>query len=182
MQTRLSVLPARLHPKPLPLLLLNSLVAALSLPCPCLVAALSLPWPQPAPLAVVTNNPLICAAEGKIKAAVERASLAGVVAALAAVPGRGPSVARVAAQAAEFICKCVRGCGCCWGVHVDGLVCGGGGGDRGRREEEMELSNDVRRTLEWFQCLNVSFGVLFVQVLPARSRARTGRHTQCSFD
>lgn len=44
-------------------------------------------------------------AEGKIKAAAERASLAGVIAALAAAPGRGPSVARVAGQAVEFICK-----------------------------------------------------------------------------
>ncbi|KAL4444093.1 hypothetical protein ABPG75_011830 [Micractinium tetrahymenae] len=44
-------------------------------------------------------------AEGKIKAVAERASLAAVIASLAAAPGRGPSVARVAAQAAEFVCK-----------------------------------------------------------------------------
>ncbi|PRW50843.1 Translational activator GCN1 isoform A [Chlorella sorokiniana] len=44
-------------------------------------------------------------AEGKVKAVAERASLAGVIAALAAAPGRGPSVARVAGQAADFICK-----------------------------------------------------------------------------
>ncbi|EFN56582.1 hypothetical protein CHLNCDRAFT_144295 [Chlorella variabilis] len=41
---------------------------------------------------------------GKIKAASERASLAAVIASLAEAPGRGPSVARVAAQAVEFIC------------------------------------------------------------------------------
>lgn len=44
-------------------------------------------------------------AEGKIKAVAERASLASVIAALAAAPGRGPSVARVAGQAVEFISK-----------------------------------------------------------------------------
>lgn len=43
-------------------------------------------------------------AAGKIKAASERASLAAVIASLAEAPGRGPSVARVAAQAVEFIC------------------------------------------------------------------------------
>lgn len=44
-------------------------------------------------------------AEGKLKAVAERASVAGVIAALAACPGRGPSVARVAGQAVEFVCK-----------------------------------------------------------------------------
>lgn len=48
---------------------------------------------------------LLLPAEGKVKAVAERASLAAVIASLAAVPGRGPSVARVAAQAVEFICK-----------------------------------------------------------------------------
>ena len=40
-----------------------------------------------------------------LEAVVERASLAGVIASLAAVPGRGPSVARVGAQAVDFLCK-----------------------------------------------------------------------------
>ena len=69
-----------------------------------------------------------------MKAATERASLAGVIAALAAAPGRGPSVARVAGQAVEFICKyykvgwfCTLGCifalrsllrGCKFSVHL----------------------------------------------------------------
>lgn len=44
-------------------------------------------------------------AEGKLKAVAERASVAGVIAALAACPGRGPSVAPVAGQAVEFVCK-----------------------------------------------------------------------------
>ncbi|KAL4419436.1 hypothetical protein ABPG77_006363, partial [Micractinium sp. CCAP 211/92] len=44
-------------------------------------------------------------AEGKIKSVAERASLAAVIASLASAPGRGPSVARVAAQAVDFICK-----------------------------------------------------------------------------
>ena len=44
-------------------------------------------------------------AEGKLKAVAERASVAAVIAALAACPGRGPCVARVAGQAVEFICK-----------------------------------------------------------------------------
>ena len=53
----------------------------------------------------------------------ERASVAGVIAALAACPGRGPSVARVAGQAVEFICKyykarnlCYYICGALWPV------------------------------------------------------------------
>lgn len=44
-------------------------------------------------------------AAGKIKAVTERASLAAIVASLAGLLGRGPSVARVAAQAADFICR-----------------------------------------------------------------------------
>ncbi|KAI3427088.1 hypothetical protein D9Q98_007027 [Chlorella vulgaris] len=44
-------------------------------------------------------------AAGKIKAVTERASLAAIVASLAGLLGRGPSVARVAAQAADFICS-----------------------------------------------------------------------------
>lgn len=50
------------------------------------------------------HQPSPAQTEGKIKAAVERASLAGVLAALAAAPGRGPSVARLAGQAVDFIC------------------------------------------------------------------------------
>jgi hypothetical protein len=44
-------------------------------------------------------------AAGKIKAAAERASLAALLAALAAAPGRGPTLARVAGRAVDSICR-----------------------------------------------------------------------------
>ncbi len=66
-----------------------------------------------------------------MKAVAERASLAGVIAALAAAPGRGPSVARVAGQAVEFVCKYYKvgggyiSCSGEWVALFFGLCCGG---------------------------------------------------------
>ena len=47
-------------------------------------------------------------AEGKLRNAPERNGLVSAVAALAAAPGRGTSVAQLASTVTEFLCGCYR--------------------------------------------------------------------------